>query len=118
MKFLITLFACVLCAYFSVTAQTQSDQSNVKVVVKKESLQKMTPQRTSHDLQVETEKKEDNATTEAKHTRPVIEMTDEYIDHQIAEIQKVIDKNTANPDFNLSGYQKRIKYLESRRPSK
>lgn len=64
------------------------------------------------------EKVTDSEAVETKHVRPVIEMTDEYIDHQISEIQKVIDKNTDDPKFNLSGYQKRIKYLESRRPKK
>ena len=55
---------------------------------------------------------------DASYQRPVIEMTDEYIDNQIAEIRKVMEANKEKDGFNLSGYQKRIKYLESRRPNK
>lgn len=99
--------------------QSQTVEENSKVVVEKGTLQGVSAKSAATEVKTKTaEKSEKSEAVEAKHVRPVIEMTDEYIDHQISEIQKVIDKNTDDPKFNLSGYQKRIKYLESRRPKK
>ena len=100
----------------SVFSQNQPVTENSKVVVKKGTLQSVSAKSPVSKKQKSEEKRTESESVETKRGRPVIEITAEYIDHQISEIQKVIDKNTDNPDFNLSGYQKRIKYLESRRP--
>jgi predicted glycoside hydrolase/deacetylase ChbG (UPF0249 family) len=98
-------------------SQNQPVTANSKVVVKKGTLQSVSATSPVSETKPKSEEKlKESEAVEAKRVRPVIEITAEYIDHQISEIQKVIDKNTDNPDFNLSGYQKRIKYLESRRP--
>lgn len=103
----------------STFAQSQPAEETSKVVVEKGTLQGVSARSTATKPTTNTaEKVAKSETVETKHVRPVIEMTDEYIDHQISEIQKVIDKSKDDPKFNLSGYQKRIKYLESRRPKK
>ena len=117
MKNLFTLVALVSFCLGSAYAQDQPTTSQTKVVVSKEALKNVAPAEATPVQNAQVERKLETAERiDVTQKRPVIEMTDEYIDHQIAEIQKVIDKNKDNKDFNLSGYQKRIAYLESRRP--
>ncbi len=52
-----------------------------------------------------------------KQQKPV-QMTDAYIDGKVSELNAAIMQNKDNKEFNLSGYENRIKYLESRRPKK
>ena len=118
MKHLFSLLFCVGFIALSATAQNQQEVKKAKVVSDKSAIQSVTPAEavgTQQDgKKVDTPKE----SVKAKPARPVIEMTDEYIDYQISEIQKVIDKNKGKADFNLSGYEKRIKYLELQRPIK
>ena len=114
-----TLIVLVNFCFGAALAQDQPTTTRTKVVTSKESLQKVAPAEATPTQKANAERKMETAKRiDATQTRPVIEMTDEYIDNQISEIQKVIDKNVGNEDFNLTGYQKRIQYLESRRPKK
>jgi hypothetical protein len=100
-------------------AQDNAATSVTKTTADKEALIKAQPIKTVSSATSTAERKAKTAQRlDDSYQRPVIEMTDEYIDNQIAEIQKVIDASEGKEDFNLSGYQKRIKYLESRRPKK
>ena len=119
MKNLFTLVAIVSFCLGSAYAQDQPTTSQSKVVVSKEALKKVAPAEATPVQNAQVERKLDTAKRiDVTQKRQVVEMTDEYIDNQIAEIQKVIDKNVGNENFNLSGYQKRIAYLENRRPKK
>ena len=119
MKNLITLFVLLSFCFGSAMAQDKTATSATKTVTNKETLIKAEPTHavTTQDAAVERKMKTAQR-LDKSYERPVVEMTDEYIHNQIAEIQKVIDKNEGNEEFNLAGYQKRIKYLESRRPKK
>ncbi|MDB4655478.1 hypothetical protein OAE48_01385 [Flavobacteriales bacterium] len=111
------LFALLVLLSFCVgSLKAQDNPSTSTSASKKAELVKVEPEKAT-GTQAETSER-DVKTAQRLEKRPVVEMTDEYIDNQIAEIQKVIDKNEGNEEFNLSGYQKRIKYLESRRPKK
>jgi membrane-associated HD superfamily phosphohydrolase len=113
---ILLIFSAII--YNTAFAQDNTEIHQTKVISDKEALKVVTPTPKAPGELPQIEKEESAQPTTAKQARPVIEMTEEYIDNQIAEIQKVIDKNKGNADFNLSGYQKRILYLESRRPSK
>ena len=118
MKHLFALLVLASFTFGTTVAQENTLTTKTKVVTSKESLRKVSPEsKPTRRIQAKS-KTEPAKTVKTTQTRPVIEMTDAYIDNQIAEIQKVIDKNAGNEDFNLSGYQKRILYLESRRPKK
>ena len=119
MKDLIALFVLLSFCFGSAIAQDKTATSATKTVTNKETLIKAEPTHavTTQDAAVERKMKTAQR-LDKSYERPVVEMTDEYIHNQIAEIQKVIDKNEGNEEFNLAGYQKRIKYLESRRPKK
>ncbi|MGB0368483.1 MAG: hypothetical protein ACPGU4_01725 [Flavobacteriales bacterium] len=114
LAFVLTLFC-----FGSALAQNNTSTSTTKSSASKSELIKEDATQNSSAYKATVARKMKTAERLDKdYQRPVIEMTDEYIDGQIAEIQKVIDKNEDNVNFNRSGYEKRIKYLESRRPKK
>ena len=119
MKNLFALVALVCFCFSPAIAQDNNNTSVTQTSAESDALLEATPTKVAPvSTSTTTRKMKEAKRIDASYQRPVIEMTDEYIDNQIAEIQKVIDKNEGNEEFNLSGYQKRIKHLESCRPKK